>query len=279
MLPLPLTLRDIYIYPVKSLAGFCVDSWKVNATGLRYDRQWMIVDEQFRFMTQREEPRMALIQTRLTTQKLFLSSAEQEEISLPLNPPQQPECQVTVWQDTILAQRVTSADAWLSDILKRPCHLVYLPDHSIRSVDPNYAKPNDRVGFADGFPFLVISAASLQNFNQLSGLNLSMSRFRPNLVIDSAEPFAEDLWRRIRINQIEFVLPKPCSRCNIPAINPITAKSEPQVLKKLKQIRQAQQKTYFGQNAIHQSSGTLKIGSAVEILATGPQQPEFSKAK
>ncbi len=278
MFQLPLTLRDIYVYPVKSLAGFCVDTWKVNATGLRYDRQWMIVDDQFRFLTQRVEPRMTQIKTRLSIQKLYLSTPD-DELVLPLNALEGPECEVTIWQDTVLAQRIIFADAWLSDILKRPCHLVYLPSNRIRSVDPRYAQPKDRVGFADGFPFLILTAASLQHFNQMSGLNLSMSRFRPNLVIDSTEPFAEDTWRRIRINNIDFVLPKPCSRCSIPAINPTTAQNEPQVLKKLKQLRQAQQQTYFGQNAIHQSLGTLKIGSAVEIITTGPQQPDFSRAE
>jgi uncharacterized protein YcbX len=146
----------------------------------------------------------------------------------------------------------------------------------MRTVDVNYALATDQVSFSDGFPFLIISENSLRALNQAMGLNLPMSRFRPNLVIADCPSYSEDYWREIRIGEIELRLPKPCSRCAIPTIDPETAQTGKEPLTTLNRLRKWQNKVYFGQNAIHNQCGTLNIGDKVEILITGAQQPPLT---
>jgi uncharacterized protein YcbX len=100
-----------------------------------------------------------------------------------------------------------------------------------------------------------------------------MNRFRPNLVIAGCESYAEDSWRDIRIGDIDFKLPKPCSRCAIPTIDPETAQTGKEPLTTLNRLRKWQNKVYFGQNAIHNKSGSLSVGDKVHIILTGEKQP------
>lgn len=267
-------LSQIFVYPVKSLAGFQVQQWSVAKTGLRYDRQWMLVDQQGLFLSQRRLPKMALIKTRIADNQLWLSAADKADIALALEPQGVEDIVVKIWNDQCLAKTVSAqADAWLSDFLQHPCRLVYHPQDRIRKVDPDYASEQDETAFSDGFPFLIVSEASLQAFNQAANLNLSMPRFRPNLVIGDCEAYAEDYWRQISIKQINFRLPKPCSRCSVPAIDPDTAITSQAPLTALAQLRQANNKVYFGQNALHDKQGMLAVGDEVLINLTGPSQP------
>jgi uncharacterized protein YcbX len=180
----------------------------------------------------------------------------------------------TLWHDQCYARSVsTEADQWLSDYLKLNCRLVYQPDDQIRPVDPHYARPTDKVAFSDGFPFLIVSENSLAALNHQMQLNLSMARFRPNLVISGCPGYAEDSWRKIGIGGIDFRLPKPCSRCSIPTIDPDTAQAGKEPLTTLNRTRKWQNKVYFGQNALHDQCGHLSVGDTVSIKLTGANQP------
>lgn len=268
------TLSDIIIYPVKSLAGIHLTRWQVTKTGFLYDRQWMLVDKLGQFLSQRRIPKMALIRTALTDSELILSAPEQEDLILSLHPIAGDVITSTIWHDQCAAQSVSvQADEWFSHFLELDCRLVYLPNEIIRSVDTKYAEATDQVGFADGFPFLLISESSLAALNQAMQLNLSMNRFRPNLVIAGCESYAEDSWRSIRIGEIDLRLPKPCSRCAVPTIDPETAHVGKEPLTTLSRLRKWQNKVYFGQNALHNQSGTLTVGDSVHILLTGEKQP------
>jgi len=141
-----------------------------------------------------------------------------------------------------------------------------MPDSFNRVVDTNYANNNELVGFADGFPLLITTQASLNDFNEKLGFDVGMDRFRPNIVIAGNEAYAEDQWRVIEINGIEFSLVKPCSRCIMPSINPETAEKEMLVNQTLMQYRRRDKKTYFGQNALYNKLGTISIGDQVRIL-------------
>ncbi len=268
------TLKAITIYPVKSLAGINVNSWPVTATGLMYDRQWMLIDGTGQFLSQRRLPAMALIKTTLTNGQLILSANGIENLPLPLMPCDGEPISSVIWHDRCVAKSVSSlADEWLSEFLKYDCQLVYLPDQTIRPVDPNYGRPSDQVAFADGFPFLIISENSLASLNREMQLDLPMSRFRPNLVISGCPAYAEDSWREIKIGDIDFRLPKPCSRCSVPTIDPATAEVGKEPLTTLNRLRKWQNKVYFGQNALHGQCGTLTIGDKVVINSTGVKQP------
>lgn len=268
------TLSDIIIYPVKSLAGIHLTSWQVTEKGFQYDRKWMLIDSLGQFLSQRRLPKMALIKTALTANQLILSAPHQQDLILPLMPTDGDTIVSTIWHDQCDARHVSQqADSWFSDFLKVDCRLVYLPDAVIRPVDINYANATDHVAFADGFPFLLISENSLVSLNQAMQLNLTMNRFRPNLVIAGCLSYAEDSWREIRIGNIDFRLPKPCSRCAVPTIDPETAQMGKEPLTTLNRLRKWQNKVYFGQNAIHNQCGTLTVGDSVQLMLTGEKQP------
>ena len=243
-------------------------------TGLRYDRKWMLVDENGQFLSQRRLPKMALIKTRIHGEQLLLSTAGQSDLVLPLNSEEGEEIAVQIWKDCCLAKAVgTFADIWLSRVLGSHCRLVYFSERQMRKVDPIYATESDQTAFSDGFPFLIVSENSLHALNQAMALELEMIRFRPNLVAAGCVSYAEDQWRKIVINGIHFRLPKPCSRCSVPTIDPVTALSGKEPLTTLSRLRKWHNKVYFGQNALHDGVGVLTVGSEIQIKLSGESQP------
>jgi uncharacterized protein YcbX len=269
-----LTLSKIFIYPVKSLAGIEVSSSPVDSKGLVHDRKWMLIDSDHQFLSQRRLAKMALINTKIEGDTLILSTSTSGRITLPLHPEGGDEIETTIWKDQCLAKTVSiEADQWLSDFLGIKCRLVYQPSHIIRPVDPNYAEATDKVNFSDGFPFLITSDASLASLNQEMNLQLPMQRFRPNLVISGCDSYEEDSWREIMINGIHFRLPKPCSRCPVPAINTDTGERGKEPLKTLNRLRRWNNRIFFGQNALHDIAGELSIGQTINIVKSGEKKP------
>jgi len=261
-----LLLSELWRYPVKSMRGARHRQLAVDARGFVADRRWMLVDAQGRFLTQRQLPRMALLDAELGDGRLQLSAAGQ---SLDVPPPaaDAPLLEVQVWNDRVLAQPVSAAvDRWLSEFLGQACRLVMLPDTQVRRVDPDYARAQDQVGFADGFPFLLISQASLDDLNARLDAPLPMRRFRPNLVVSGCAPYAEDGWKRIRIGDLQLRVVKPCSRCIIPTIDPATAERAAEPLRTLMGYRKRGNQVYFGQNLLHDGPGELAEGMPVEVL-------------
>lgn len=235
----------------------------------------MLINDKQQFLSQRHAPKMALIKTQINNQQLIVSAPEQEDLILFLEPAQSSSTVLaTVWHDQCSAQLISAeADQWFSDYLQMPCRLVYQAKNSIRSVDQNYALASDQTSFSDGFPFLITSEASLALLNQQMNLNLSMQRFRPNLVISGCASYAEDTWRKISIGHINFRLPKPCARCSIPQINPETAISDKEPLRTLSRTRKWHNHVYFGQNALHDQQGILHVNDTLIIHKTGSSQP------
>ncbi len=262
-----LRVSGLYRYPVKSLGGEASSSLEVGPRGPQFDRHWMVVDADGRFITQRQQPRMCLIQARTDDERaLWLTAPGMPEICGGERRAERLE--VRVWDDVLSASAAgPAADRWLSEFLALPCRLVSLPDHVARPVDPDYAGPSDQVGFADGFPFLLISQASLDDLNSRLERPLPMLRFRPNLVVSGCDPYAEDRWRRLRIGDLEFRIAKPCSRCIIPTIDPATAQRSAEPLRTLRGYRRRDNKIYFGQNLVHRGSGRLAVDMPVEVLA------------
>lgn len=263
-----LQLSEIHYYPVKSLRGLALQQATLGPRGLLFDRHWMLVDETGNFLSQRREPRMALIQARLEGDVLSLSAPGMAELELSSVQSSAERLAVSIWRDNCRAATVSAdADRWFSDFLGQPCRLVYLPEEAVRAVDPDYAAATDQVGFADGFPLLVVSRASLDDLNSRLPSPIGMEHFRPNLVIDGCAPYAEDDWRRIRIGEMTFRLVKPCSRCIVTTVDPergLYAGDEP--LRTLAGYRRRDNKVFFGQNTLHDGPGELRVGMPVEIL-------------
>ncbi len=260
-------LSGLYRYPVKSLAGEFLDQSRLDGFGLWRDRRWMLVDREGRFLSQRELPRMTLIRPSLTRDGLLLQTPQLPDLTVSLPEEVGERLKVRIWNDTCVAQAAdSSAHAWLSDFLGAACRLVHMPERTIRPVDPAYARPADRAAFADGFPLLLISQASLDDLNRRLDEPLPMIRFRPNLVVDGCEPYAEDGWRRIRIGELTLRVVKPCSRCKITCVDPYTAETGREPLKTLARYRQRGNQVHFGQNLLHDGPGELRLGMPLEVL-------------
>lgn len=235
--------------------------------GPQWDRRWMVVDSRGQFLTQRQLPQMCTIASRLSAEGLLLTAQGKANLLVARNS-QSEQRQVTVWADEVLAMDCGDAAAsWLTDVLGQRCRLVYLPEHIQRKVDPQYAGDDAIVSFADGFPILLISESSLADLNQRLPSAVDMTRFRPNIVVSGCLPFAEDNWRKIRIAGVDFTVAKPCSRCIIPAIDPVSGKKDMAVIKALQAFRRRGSDVYFGQNLLHHSEGELAVGDVVTVLS------------
>lgn len=262
-------VSQLYVYPIKSVGGIFLQEARLDSRGIEYDRRWMLVDENHKFMSQRRYPRMALISTRLTAESLIVKAPGMSDLSLSLTPGETPNINVRVWSDTVRAMPVGyEADWWFSTFLDTRCRLVYMPDDEVRQADPAYAEVGDRVGFADGFPFLLISRASVDDLGKRLGRNIPINRFRPNLVVEDCEAFEEDEWRALRIGGVSFRVVKPCSRCSIVMTDQASGERDRELLATLAGYRRVGKKILFGQNLAHDSTGTLRVGDAVEIIRT-----------
>jgi len=273
----PPYLNQIILYPIKSLAGISVNQWPVTTRGLQYDRQWMLVDSQGNFLSQRRLPKMSLIKTAIIEHQLILSASGFENLTLSLTPKKEEERSVSIWNDQCLSWWISkTADDWLSDVLHFKCQLVYQPQHHPRLIDQEFGTATDQIYFSDGFPFLIISENSLTHLNSAMNLSLPMSRFRPNLVITNCPSYAEDFWREIQIGEISFRLPKPCSRCAITTIDTTTGLMGKEPLTTLNKLRKWNNQVFFGQNAIHDNGGVFRTESPLIVNRQGLQQPPIN---
>jgi len=266
-----LRLSALYRFPLKSASGEPLQRSSLDALGLAGDRRWMVVDgESGRFLTQRLLPQMTQLKARWQgPERLLLSAPGLPELAVELPDAQAPLRGVTVWRDSLrVPDAGDAAAAWLSRLLGRPCRLVQVPVECARQVDTEYAEPGDKVAFADGFPLLLIGQSSLDDLSARVGRPLEMLRFRPNLVVAGAAPYAEDRWKRIRIGALEFRVAKGCSRCIMTTLDPLTGErsGDREPLTTLKTYRERDGEVYFGQNLLHRGAGELEVGMAVEVL-------------
>lgn len=277
-----MNLVELFIYPIKSCGKIAQNQGKVTRKGLDWDREFMWVDESGQFVTQRTHPQLAKIRVQQLGELIELSVEDQNIKSFQLQPIltgiSKP---VQVWRDqTIAIDQGDEVADWLKIALKQHnqpnLRLVRQSPDFIRPVDPNYAVNTDnQVSFADGYPCLLTNTASLAELNRkltetypISSQEIPMNRFRPNLVIDTDQPFIEDQWKTILIGEVYFDLVKPCSRCivtttdqNIGERNPL---KEP--LKTLATFRQQPRGVMFGVNIIPRNTGTIQVGDVVEVV-------------
>ena len=260
-------LSSIHVYPIKGCRGLAPAEWDVDELGLRHDRRWMIVSLTGEFVTQREEPRLALIRPALERDTLVLRAPGMPDLALPLVPAARDRVKVEVWDDVTEGVPLgPEAAHWLGRFLGALVRLVWMPDDVVRPTDPTYAE-GYRVSFADGFGFLLISEASLDDLNRRLATPLPMNRFRPNLVVRGTEPFAEDGWRTLRVGDLELDVVKACDRCLVTTTDQETGERGKEPLRTLATFRQQDGKVLFGQNLVHRGTGRLAAGMGVEVVA------------
>lgn len=254
----------LYIYPVKSLPGFSVPEARCGPRGLAYDRRFMLVDEAGYFITQRERPELSLLSVRVAKGKLRIAGPHRPTpLVVPLEPKGEGAAmQVQVWSD-FLDARVVDDGGFFSDFLGKKTLLVYMPDSVWRRADQRYSGEGNFNSFADGFPILVLSDASISEVSRRVGTEMPVTRYRPNLVVGGLAPFEEDEPAEFRIGRVRLKGVHPCARCAIVDIDPQTGKPDRKVLKVLATFRKRDNGVYLGQNALVASTGRLRVGAEV----------------
>ncbi|MFY1695477.1 MULTISPECIES: MOSC domain-containing protein [unclassified Solwaraspora] len=280
----------LHTYPVKGCRRLDHDAARVEPWGLAGDRRWMIVDPDGVGLTQREVPALVTVHPGPAADGSDLASA----VGLTLRGAGRPTLDVPAPVDgepvpvRVFRSKVAvparlaapTAHDWLSDLLERPARLVWLADPTVRAVDPDFSRPGDTVSFADGYPVLLTSTASLDAVNDwLVGSGdpaapLPMHRFRPNVVLTGAPAWAEDGWlgQRIRIGAVTFRVAKTCARCVVTTTDQDTGERGPQPLRILGQHRRGPKGVLFGMNLIPDGTGRIAVGDPV----AGPADPVSS---
>ncbi len=262
-------LTDIYIYPIKSFGGIRVDESQVLKPGLEYDRRWMLVDTNGKFLSQRTHPKMATLSVEWNNGEFQIIDKlnPKDRTTLPLITQPNFTKNVQIWDDNVNAFLVDpSISKWIQQKLDIPCELVYMPESVNRPIDEKYAISDESVSFADSMPFLLISQASLDKLNSKLKNPVTMERFRPNLVVSGTEPFEEDQWDIIQLGSVQFKIVKPCARCIMTTVAQDTGFTSKEPLATLSKFRKVDNKIYFGQNMIPLGEGLIQNNEIVKII-------------
>lgn len=268
-----LSVASLHLYPIKSIGGFAIDEARIADRGFEHDRRWMLVDEHGRFISQREAPTMACLHTTPLPDGFRVTDVRDgESLDLPWGISAGDRSFAAVWSDTvelILADERLSS--WFSDRLGIPCTLAHMPDATERAVDRTYAE--GITSLSDGFPYLIISQASLDDLNERGGAwahehmgtwaHVPMNRFRPNIVVAGGTAFQEDGWKDVRMGDAVFSLVKPCARCPITTVDQRTGVRGKEPLRTLATFRSFNNKVLFGMNAVAIHGASVRCNDPV----------------
>jgi uncharacterized protein YcbX len=264
-------VSGLFVYPLKSAKGIAVDRLEFDSVGVWLDRRWMLVDERGEFLSQRTSPKMALIEITPQGDHLRLAAPDMPACHVPMAAPAAGERSISVeiWSRHCNAEFVDAGgdgiDRWFSEFLRRPCRLVRMPRAA--EGDGHAAVGIAPPSFVDGFAVHIVTQASLDALNAKLRQPVGIERFRPNIVINGAQPHAEDGWHQITAGALELDILGPCPRCAIPSIDQDSGRATKEPLRTLRSYRTFGSKIEFGQNARHRRPGTLRVGDAVTVRA------------
>lgn len=256
-------IHSLHFYPVKSCGGVTVDKLALEARGPLYDREWMVVDAATgKFVTQREIPAMQLVRPELENGHLLLSAPGGKEFALPLERAATfGHREVEVWGERVRAEdEGEKAGRWFSELLGRDLALVRLGAGERITGSGNLSRG---VRFPDTAPLHLCSLSSLSDLNQRMAAPIEIGRFRPNIVIEGAEAWAEDGWEGVEINNLRFPIFKACTRCAVTTVDPETATRGPEPLKTLATFRKRGTKVEFGQYLLSFDGVDLRQGMEI----------------
>ena len=285
------TVSGLSIYPLKSGHGISLREMRLTRQGPENDRTWMVVhddkDMRGKMITQRERGCEKLALVRATPQAdggTVFTAWEMPPLHVPAK---------TSYSSTSLAQVWGSASEvidcgnkaaqWISSYLGIPARLVrQAPDHT-RKADRKWTNDDGGVSLADGFPLLVTSSSSFAALRAAlpAGGCIDMDQFRPNIVIDGLAPFEEDTIHEVRIGEVVIEFVKPCTRCQMIALNQDTGARSGVTLPMITALRGGKtddlQGAFFGQNAIIKVPGIIRASDKVEILSRKPLHPALAQ--
>ncbi|MBK7384627.1 MAG: MOSC domain-containing protein [Flavobacteriales bacterium] len=273
-----LSIASLQVYPIKSLGGFPVNEARITDRGFEHDRRWMLVDGNGRFISQREVAALACLHCSTLNEGFRVTDVRDgDTIDLPWSIADGEVQHATVWNDgveVLLAPMVISA--WFAKKQGIACSLVFMPDATRREVDAQYA--NGITSLSDGYPYLIISQASLDDLNKRGATwahghmgiwaQVPMERFRPSIVIAGGEAYQEDGWKDIAIGETRFALVKPCIRCVITTTDQRTGERGKEPLRTLATYRrrkgeEGEVKVAFAMNAMAVSGRVVRVGDLV----------------
>lgn len=260
-----LILAEIWIYPVKSLGGIRLASSSVMPKGLAWDRRWMLVDENGKFLTQRTRPELSAFKLHPLEGGFRIAHDKSYMDLMHGSAPEGSIINATIWDDQVTVQEVnTELSSWFTRQAGFPCRLVAFAEENPRRVDPRYAVGHDHVSLADGYPLLIIGMESLKDLNQRLPSPVPMNRFRPNLIFTGGKPYEEDNWRTFMIRKARFAGVKTCGRCVFTTIDQRTGEKGTEPLATLARYRNFDGRVNFGQNVIPLDCDTIHEGDEIK---------------
>lgn len=274
-------VHSLHVYPLKSGRVVDLAEAEVEPWGLTGDRRYMITDRAGKFITQRELQSLAQVQASEDEGVLFLHHAAGEPDSLSITFDPWRRIDVEVWNSHVTAAVADDrVNATISNWLGQPVKLVRADEITHRQCGADWAGEGVETGFADGYPVLVTTTGSLRLLNEATmeegGEPFGMDRFRPNVVIDHPEPFADDFWGAIEISGVRFDLVKPCARCIMTTQDQLTGeRGGPDPMPALRKLRMSMDRrvpgVLFGWNAVPRDTGTIRIGDSVTVVGERPE--------
>ena len=261
-----LHVSGLFVYPIKGCRGIALTEAVVEDIGLANDRRLLVVDQDGTFLSQREVATMALIDVAPHANGWQLSAPNHS--SIVITPTTDgPIRLATVWRDTcMVVDQGEAIAAWLSAVLGQTCRMVVMAPSYRRLVSADYAlKADDAVSFADGYASLITNTGSLDDLNTKLSAPIGMERFRPNIVISGAPAWDEDTWHEIRIGEVDVTAVKPCARCVVTTTDQQTGERSHEPLATMSTFRKIGHGVMFGQNLIHRTLGTIRIGDPVSV--------------
>ncbi|ACT06532.1 MOSC domain containing protein [Dickeya chrysanthemi Ech1591] len=269
-----IALSRLFVYPVKSMRGLQLSQTMAGTSGLAFDRTFMITEPDGTFITARQFPLLVLFTPALMHDGVFLSAPDGQTCLVRFDDFAPDTAPTEVWGNHFQARIAPEAvNRWLSEYLQRPVQLRWQGPQPSRRVK---RRPDIPLGFADGYPFLLINDASLDDLRRRCSAGIRLEQFRPNLVVSGATAYAEDGWQTLRIGEVMFDVAKPCSRCVLTTVSPERGRKHPsgEPLATLQQYRTAENGDVdFGVNLIARNSGIIRAGDSVEVLSTKPPRP------
>ena len=264
-------IQRLTVFPVKGLRGIDVNQAYVTPFGMQDDRRYMLVDTAGRFISQRKHPELTQFKVAFGEKhRLEITHERHGSVAIPRHPDATDATrhEVLIWGDQVQAAAASSeADVFFSDVLGEAVRLVWMPAEADRMADPAWAPPGRRVSFADGFPVLVLGAASVDELNTRLAAPVSVRRFRANVVIGGAAPWAEDDWKVLETDGARFELVKPCARCVVIATDQQTGERTREPSATLATYRVRDGKVMVGMNAVASPvGGVVGVGQSVRVI-------------
>lgn len=258
-------VKELYIYPIKSLAGIPVQSAKAEEMGFENDRRWMLIDENNQFITQRNHPNLSQFYPKIKENKIEISHHDDKHL-FSIHESLEGPIFSKVWDDESKVVEVNKATSkWFSEALGFTCKLVKICNKGDRKHRSTKLDKMLNVSLSDGYPYLLIGSESLDFLNEKLEEKIAIKRFRPNIVISTELPHEEDTFDTFQIGNVKFQNAKPCGRCVMINNNPMTGIMLKEPLKTLSTYRKVDNSVLFGTNILSLNEGIIAVGDSLNF--------------